>query len=85
MLRLLLYILLGCALYLILRGLLRPRKPPAPSRTGEVQTFRDPVCGVYVTAEDSIVGNFEGERIHFCSTECLEKYRADPENTSTKR
>lgn len=39
------------------------------------ETFRDPVCGVYVAQGDAVVGRLDGERIHFCSMACLEKYR----------
>lgn len=85
MLRLLLYIVLGYALYLIVRGFFRKGVPPPPRRSGGVETFRDPVCGVYVTEDDAVVGTLEGERIHFCSMECLEKYRSKLNNTSTRQ
>jgi YHS domain-containing protein len=38
-------------------------------------TYRDPVCGVYVSEEDAVVGRLEGERHYFCSMDCLEKFR----------
>ncbi|QEM70298.1 YHS domain-containing protein [Geobacter sp. FeAm09] len=38
-------------------------------------THRDPVCGVYVSEEDAVVGRLEGERHYFCSMNCLEKFR----------
>ncbi len=85
MLRILFYILLGYALYLVIRGFFRKRVPPAARRTGEVETFRDPVCGVYVTAEDAVVGNLDGKRVHFCSMECLEKYRSNLNDTTTRQ
>lgn len=50
-----------------------------PAAKGE-ETFRDPVCGVYVSGEDAVIGRYEGERLHFCSMECLEKYRERLEN-----
>lgn len=85
MLRLLVYIVLGYALYLIVRGFFRPRVSRPARRTGEVETFRDPICGVYVTEDDAVVGTLDGERIHFCSMECLEKYRSNLNNTSTRQ
>jgi len=38
-------------------------------------TYRDPVCGIYVSEEDAVVGRLEGERHYFCSMDCLEKFR----------
>jgi YHS domain-containing protein len=81
--RILFFLVIGYVLYRIIKGFLRKRVPQPPLRTGEVETFRDPVCGVYVTSEDAVIARLDGKRIHFCSTECLEKYRQDYENTST--
>ncbi len=80
--RLLFFFLLGLVLYLILRKVIRKPDPKPGARREEVQTFRDPVCGVYVTPEDAVVGKLDGERLYFCSIECLEKYRKNLENTS---
>jgi len=38
-------------------------------------TYKDPVCGVYVSEEDAVVGRLEGARHYFCSMDCLEKFR----------
>lgn len=38
-------------------------------------TYRDPVCGVYISEEDAIIGRLAGERHYFCSNKCLEKFR----------
>jgi len=38
-------------------------------------THRDPVCGLYVSERDAVVGRLEGERHYFCSMGCLEKFR----------
>lgn len=56
---------------------------PAPPEPEREETFQDPVCGVYVTEDDAVIGRHEGKRIHFCSMACLEKYRANIEHTST--
>ncbi len=53
----------------------RPTTPtPPPARGGE--TFRDPVCGTYVSPEVSVSALFEGKRVHFCSQECMDRYRS---------
>lgn len=73
--RFILWFLLGYIAYRIIKGFLAGRdKPAAPEVTG-TETFQDPVCGVYVTAEDAIIGRIEEKRVYFCSTVCLEKYR----------
>lgn len=74
MLRLLFFLLIGYCIYLVIKGSMKKTLPPVDKPEGEV-AYKDPVCGVYVTEEDAVVGKLEGERIHFCSMECLEKYR----------
>jgi YHS domain-containing protein len=72
-------------LYGALRHVLAPRM--AASRTrgasnaaggrsavrGEMA--RDPVCGMFVSTELSHRLKSRGQTLHFCSEECLEKYR----------
>lgn len=42
-------------------------------------TFRDPVCGMAVD-EDSAYRYAHGGEVHrFCSSGCMEKYKADPD------
>jgi YHS domain-containing protein len=36
---------------------------------------RDPVCGMFVSTELSRRLNRGGQTLHFCSDECLEKFR----------
>jgi YHS domain-containing protein len=36
---------------------------------------KDPVCGTYVDVATSIHGVFRGETRHFCSQECMNKYK----------
>ncbi len=72
--------------YRIVKGFLASKEkeaPPAPPEPRQEETFQDPVCGVYVTEDDAVIGRHEGKRIHFCSMACLEKYRASLEHTST--
>jgi YHS domain-containing protein len=83
MIRFLFMFLVGYCIYLIFKG--AGKKPvnsrPMEKPQGEI-THKDPVCGVYVTEEDAVVGRLEGERIFFCSMECLEKYRESLEKKS---
>jgi len=41
------------------------------------ETARDPVCGMFVSTELSRRLERNGEVLHFCSDECMEKYRAE--------
>lgn len=68
--------------YRIVKGFIASRKQEEPEPAGPVKedTFQDPVCGVYVAEEDAVIGRHEGERLHFCSMECLEKYRQQLES-----
>jgi YHS domain-containing protein len=83
MIRLIFLLLIGYCVYLMFKG--ATKKPgqsrPVERQEGEI-THKDPVCGVYVTEEDAVVGRLEGEKIYFCSMECLEKYREKLENKS---
>lgn len=45
-------------------------------------THRDPVCGVYVSEEQAVVGRLDGQRHYFCSMDCLEKYREQLDHPS---
>ena len=67
-----------------LRSLFQPsaRRTAAPKETslrdipaaGELK--KDPVCGTYVSAAASITRTIDGKLVHFCSEDCLPKYRA---------
>jgi len=43
-------------------------------------TYQDPVCGVFVSEDDAVIGRLGGERYYFCSKECLEKFQDKLEN-----
>lgn len=45
------------------------------SRDDAEVTHRDPVCGVYVTEEDAVIGTLNGQRHYFCSRSCLDKFQ----------
>ena len=83
MFRLLFYFVIGYALYQLVKGFFQKRSAKIPRRTEEVETFQDPVCGVYVTRDDAVIGKLNGEKIYFCSKECLDKYCQDGAYTST--
>lgn len=70
---------------IVLRGFSQAMKPgsmapgaPGPSNqvplSGELK--KDPVCGTYIATTTSIKEKVGGEVIHFCSTECRDKYVA---------
>lgn len=70
-----LFIILAYIGYRILKGFLATQKISPPEARPADDTVKDPVCGVYLTREDAVIGTVEGERIYFCSMNCLEKYR----------
>jgi YHS domain-containing protein len=72
--RMLLWLILVYVGYRIVKGYLGTKETPANARV-ETETYQDPVCGVYVAADDAIIGKLDDKRIHFCSMDCLEKYR----------
>ena len=80
---LLLILFLFFLLRSVLQGLLASTKKSSLD-TGRAQRSsglklgkmeKDPVCGTYVDVATSLRGVFEGETRHFCSQECLNKYR----------
>jgi len=70
--RFLIFALIGYCIYLMFKG--RAKAVEAPKPVGE-ETYKDPVCGTYVSEADAVIGRVEGERVHFCSMDCLEKYK----------
>jgi YHS domain-containing protein len=67
--RLIIWALLIYLLYRMVKGRIAPKTTKESAGT---ETFQDPVCGVYVSEADAVVGKLEGKRIHFCSMKCLE-------------
>lgn len=79
--RFLIWLLIGYCIYFFFKGRGRKEIPPVHApRKKETETYKDPVCGVYVTGDDAVVGRLEGEKVYFCSMACLEKYREQLEN-----
>jgi YHS domain-containing protein len=79
MIRLLFWLLLIYIGYRIIVAITSGKKQPETRRQDSVQdaaaTHRDPVCGMYVTEEDAVVGRLDGQRHYFCSMDCLNKFR----------
>jgi YHS domain-containing protein len=78
MIRLLVWLLLFYIGYRIIMSLVTGKKKEVASHGNSADaavTHRDPVCGMYVSEEDAVVGKLDGQRHYFCSMTCLEKYR----------
>lgn len=84
MIRLLIWALLIYIGYRVVVALVQPKQPEksVTGRESAATTYRDPVCGVYVSEDDAVIGTHDGERHYFCSMACLEKYRDQLEHTS---
>jgi len=48
------------------------RSARAAKQGGELR--QDPVCGTFVAVSTSVKQNVDGKIVHFCSTECRDKY-----------
>ena len=70
---------MGYIAYRVIKGFLAKRESVAKPLK-DTEAFQDPVCGVYVSPEDATVGRLEGERIYFCSHDCLQKYQDKLQN-----
>jgi YHS domain-containing protein len=86
MVRLLLWLLLIYIGYRVILTLTsaknqEPSKRSAAPSEGTA-AHRDPVCGMYVSEEDAVVGRLGNQRHFFCSMECLDKYREQLDHTS---
>jgi YHS domain-containing protein len=79
--RMLIWLILIYIGFKIVKGFMTQRQAESPpaNKVADDEAVRDPVCGVYVTKDDAVVGKLEGERIYFCSMDCLEKYREQVE------
>jgi YHS domain-containing protein len=77
-----LLIYIGYRIIISLTSARGPQPKSSGSKDSGVETFRDPVCGVYVSEETAVVGRHDGQRHYFCSMNCLEKYREQLDNSS---
>ena len=72
--RILIFFLIGYLIYILVKKNSAGKIEKKKEKRNE-ETFRDPVCGIYVAEGDAVIGRNDGERIHFRSMACLEKYR----------
>ncbi len=81
--RLLVWCLLLYIGYRLLKSALSAEKSTGAARRAvDEETVRDPICGVYLSRDDAVVGTLEGTRHYFCSLDCLEKFREQLDHTS---
>ncbi len=45
-----------------------------PGATANQKLVRDPICGIHVAEGLAVPLKYRGETLHFCSTECREKF-----------
>ncbi|MDA8429932.1 MAG: transcriptional regulator [Geobacteraceae bacterium] len=86
MIRLIIWLLLIYIGYRIVMNLGSGKKPSAANHGNTMDaamTYRDPVCGMYVSEDDAVIGRLDGQRHYFCSMACLEKYREQLDHTAT--
>jgi YHS domain-containing protein len=84
MIRLLIWLLLIYIGYRVIISLVSGKKKETVNHDADAKatiTHRDPVCGLYVSESDAVVGRLDGERHYFCSIACLEKYREQLDHT----
>ena len=60
----------------------KPLQKNAGNHNSGEETHRDPVCGVYISEKEAIIGRHDGQRHYFCSMNCLEKYREQLDHSS---
>lgn len=41
---------------------------------GEIETYKDPICGMYVSADNAITRRINGQTFYFCSESCAREY-----------
>ena len=78
MIRILVWLLLIYIGYRIVISMVNGKKPAEvnqDNKTDAAVTHLDPVCGMYVSEEDAVVGKLDDQRHFFCSMACLEKFR----------
>lgn len=86
MVRSLLYILVGLLLIVFLRAavgligkavaqLFEPE--PEDGRARNVELKKDPVCGIYVSAETRVRKTVAGKEYYFCSESCRDRFKGD--------
>lgn len=84
------FLMVGLLLYFFYRIIISmisaknvPPKTSSKSKPAS-ETHLDPVCGMYVSEEDAVIGKLDGKRHYFCSMNCLEKFREGLGHTSAQ-
>jgi YHS domain-containing protein len=75
--RLIFYLIVAYVIYLFLRLLLAPRRPPGrhtnrPQSSGIM--VKDETCNTYLPREEAILEKVDGKEYYFCSQECRKKF-----------
>lgn len=86
MIRLLIWMLLIYIGYRIIKTMVSAKDSPPDivhDKMDAEATHRDPVCGVYVSEHDAVVGRLDGQRHYFCSMACLEKFSEQLDHKQT--
>lgn len=70
--------------YRVLKALVAPKgiSGAGVQRHDGEETVQDPVCGVYLSRDNAVVGTLEGKRLYFCSMACLERFRDQLDHTT---
>lgn len=86
MIRLLVWMIIIYIGYRIFKTMVsgKDRRPDVIHKNMDAEpTHRDPVCGIYVSENDAVVGRFDGQRHYFCSMACLEKFSEQHDHKPT--
>ena len=87
--RIIIWLLLLYIGYRVVRHLMRPaagsQGEPKEKDSSAETTFRDPVCGIYVSEDNAVIGRLDDQRHYFCSHQCLERFRDSLEHTTNGR
>lgn len=85
--RLIITIIIVYFIVKLVKGLLLPSAgrrenfPKKPASIPGEDLVKDPYCGTYVPISDAIRTTIGGRELHFCSQECLEKYKEEKRTT----
>jgi YHS domain-containing protein len=86
MLKLLVWLVLGYVLFRIVKGFAAQKKVDQPhGNPSDEEAVCDPVCGVYLSKDDAVVGRLNGEPVYFCSSDCREKHREQLEQSAARK
>lgn len=72
----LIFFLLLVVYWLIRRTFASKSTKEVSPKDGSEEMVQDPVCKCYVPKSQSYSLSFQGQKLHFCSEECIRKYMA---------